>query len=412
MIITVQGNAEKHFRIYYEYDNDSIPLGQGGMGIVYEGTCHKVDNPSEFVEVAIKKVTTSDPDLIERAKREASIQLNHPNLVRMYGFIPNLEIDPYTRNERTNYYVAMERLTGINLDAVLNGMITDKRGQVMTKARQLQVLLASDRCGFVKTVMLPILAGVQALHDAGYIHRDIDPSNVMIMEDGSLKLIDFGIAKKVSSLGSNSHLTQTGAIIGKPEYAAPELITGDVKLHNVTTDIYSLGIMMFQFYTGYLPFVGDRNQIMKAQMKDPIPVKDIDHKGIRSIIKKATQKNQAKRYQRVADMIADLEKISDTRNVFTFEDEEAASLSNSPFDENLVAPSGQIPSVSVKLQEPVVPQEPVSPQSFIIPEQVQDSGNDLEESTPLPEWLLPALVVSGLLIGCVCGILFPLGQYL
>ena len=253
MRIKIQGPAEQRFRIFYAYDNDSIPLGQGGMGVVYEGTCHRMDNPAEYLQVAIKKVTTSDPDLIERAKREASIQLDHPNLIRMYGFIPNLETDPYTRTQRTNYYVAMERLVGINLDTVLNGIYVDKKGRIMGKARQLYQLYSTDRSGFVKTVMLPILSGVQALHEAGFIHRDIDPSNVMVTESGDIKLIDFGIAKRFNSLGSNVHLTQAGSIIGKPEYAAPELITGDVQAHNVTTDIYALGIMLFQFYTGYLP---------------------------------------------------------------------------------------------------------------------------------------------------------------
>ena len=91
MIVRVQGEAEIQNHIYYEYDSESVPLGQGGMGIVYQGYCFNEDNPEEYVPVAIKSIQNPTRDLVDRAMREASIQIDHPNLLRMYGFIPNME---------------------------------------------------------------------------------------------------------------------------------------------------------------------------------------------------------------------------------------------------------------------------------------------------------------------------------
>lgn len=313
MEIRIQGASEAQNGIYYSYDNQSVPLGQGGMGVVYEGYCFREGNTEEYVPVAIKLVTNTSADLIERARREASIQIDHPNLLRMWGFIPNMEPDPVTGAWVTRNYVVMERLVGVDLYNLLEGSTIDKSGRNIDYAVRLRQLFVNDRLGFVKEVMGCVMRGIDALHRSGYIHRDIDPSNVMITADGAIKLIDFGIAKTFSSLNETGHkLTQTGAIIGKVDYAAPEIVTGDVMHHNVTTDIYALGVLLYQVYTGALPFSGSDSEIMQMQLNTALPVSNIDDPSIRRIVAKATQKNQKLRYQSVTEMMGDFESISGT----------------------------------------------------------------------------------------------------
>ena len=313
MIIRVQGASEAQNGFYYEYDNESHPLGQGGMGIVYEGYCFRNDNRNEYIPVAIKKITNTTPDLIERAMREASIQIDHPNLLRMWGFIPNQELDPYTNSYRTQYYVVMDRLVGVDLFSLMKGLTIDKSGYNVEYAQSLYNLFISDRLEFVKVVMTGAMEAISTLHGAGYIHRDIDPSNVMITGNREIKLIDFGISKTFSSLYDTGHkLTQTGAIIGKADYAAPEIVTGDIQHHNMTTDIYALGVMLYQLCTGSLPFAGTDLEIMQSHLTQTLPLKNVAWPSLRKVIERATQKKQSARYQSVDEMKDDFIKAVGT----------------------------------------------------------------------------------------------------
>lgn len=307
MIIRVQGAAEVQYGIYYEYDNESLELGKGGMGVVYEGACFRVGNPNEYIPVAIKLITNPIQDFVERAMREASIQIDHPNILRMWGFIPNIEWDAYNSKNQTRYYVVMDRLYGVDLHSLMKGLTIDKSGYNIEYAKELYDLFINDRFQFVRKVMLEVFAAISTLHKAGHVHRDIDPSNVMVTNEGVLKLIDFGISKTVNSGNEQGHkLTNPGAIIGKLDYAAPEIIRGEVDRHNFTTDIYALGIMMYELYTGSLPFGGSDHEIMTAQLEKPIPVKNINNPKIKRIVEKATQKKQSDRYQSIEEMITDL----------------------------------------------------------------------------------------------------------
>lgn len=310
MIVRIQGASEYQNGIYYEYDNESQPLGQGGMGIVYEGRCFRVSNPDEYIPVAIKLITNNSPELIERAMKEAEVQVDHPNLLRMWGFIPNMERNGYGNDYITRYYVVMDRLLGVDMYSIISGNCQDLYGNTIGYAQQLYHMYQSDRLAFVKTVMLETIRGLEKLHEMGYIHRDVDPSNIMVTNEGQIKLIDFGICKRVGANTVAEHsLTQAGAIIGKLDYAAPELILGDVNNHNVTTDVYALGILLYQLYTGTLPFTGTNNDIMQAQLKDDVPVKNVDDTRLRKIIAKATQKQQHMRYQSVVEMMMDLDSV-------------------------------------------------------------------------------------------------------
>ena len=300
-IVKLQGQYEKQKGIYYEYDAHSTPLGEGGMGIVYYGHCVE-EKTGNSKEVAIKALHPNLPqEVYTRAEREASIRIKHDNLVEMLGFISVLETN-HLAESTYHYYVISEYLNGIELSDLLVGRFDGIKNDNGEFARDLYYKYAKDREATSLYIIRNILSGVLALHDKGYIHRDIDPGNIMVTSDGSIKLIDFGIAKKLNSLGTNDKLmTATGIFIGKAEYASPELVLGDVKNQNCTTDIYALGILFYRLLVGRLPFDGTQYEVLECQKKKKVPVKHIKNKEFAKIVRKATEKLQNRRYSSIAE---------------------------------------------------------------------------------------------------------------
>lgn len=288
--------------VYYEFDPNTLPLGEGGMGRVFRGL--QIDRRSRLTrDVAIKMMFDDLPDhVIERARREASIRIVNENILEMIDFVEVHERDAYGKVTATHYHVVSEFLDGVNLDELLLGKTANRNGVTNQTAAWYYSEYLNNRAGFVGKVFRNILSGIMALHDAGYIHRDIDPSNIMITSDGKIKLIDFGIAREVNAVGLERHLTNTGQFIGKPYYAAPELVLGDLAHQDYRTDIYALGIMLFQLTTGHLPFDGAMHEVCDRQLHDKLPLSEVKDKGIRKIIAKATDKKQDKRYQTAAEM--------------------------------------------------------------------------------------------------------------
>lgn len=305
-VVTIQGELNRQQGIYYQYDRHSLPLGEGGMGRIFQG--FRVDQYSgNRMYVAIKEINEDiarDPQIVERAQREASIQIEHDNLLRMYDFVANVEYLPLHDTNILRYYMVMERLVGVNLDQMLTGVSNDKSGLQIPLAQELYAQYTEAREVAVCRIMKSILSGVMALHDNGYIHRDIDPSNIMITIDGKIKLIDFGVCKHVNSSVPEKQLTSAGSFLGKVDYAAPELAYGDINNQNSTTDIYALGVLMYQLLVGKLPFTGSKQDILKQQVSSKLPLKNITHKGLRKVVEKATEKKQDKRYISAAEMIA------------------------------------------------------------------------------------------------------------
>ena len=310
-VIKLQGDLEKRIGIYYEYDAESAPLGEGGMGRVFKGF-RVVERTGERTPVAIKAIYDNIPErVVERARRESSIQLDNDNLIRMYGFVETTSNVNGTGKNTVHYHVIMELLVGVTLENVINGVTSDHTGMQIPFAAEIHSQYIQNRYATVVRIMKPILSGLMALHDNGFIHRDIDPSNIMLTIDGKIKLIDFGICKQIVSLGSlDKALTATGVFMGKVNYAAPELVLGDVKSQNYTTDIYALGVLLFQLCTGHLPFSGTDQEILSANLRKPIPLREIQRNDYKRIIKKATEKEQTKRYASVAELRVDLERVS------------------------------------------------------------------------------------------------------
>ena len=311
--IRLQGEAEKKKGIYYELDSSDKPIGIGGMGQVFKGTCIN-EHTGASKPVAIKFMYDDLPaQAIERARREASVQLRNDNLIEMLGFIEQKSTNALGE-PIMHYHVVSELLTGVSLADLLDGKTTDRDGNTVEFATKMRQLFEKDSEHFAKKIVISVLSGVMALHDAGYIHRDIDPTNIMLTNDGHIKLIDFGIAKQMNLLTTGDRgLTVGGVFMGKPEYAAPELILGDIKQHNQTPDIYSIGILLYQCITGHTPFGGVRHEIMEKQLKSKMPVGVIKNKGLRKIIAKACEKKQEQRYQTSAQMRVALESVEEIK---------------------------------------------------------------------------------------------------
>lgn len=306
--IRLQGETEKRNNIYFEVDTSEPPIGEGGMGKVMKGICvntvTKVTRP-----VAIKFLYDDLPmHAIERARREASIQLRNDNLIEMLGFV---EVETGSGNNiHKHYHVVSELLHGISLSDIFEGKSTDKDGHDIPFAQKLLREYQTDPSHFAKCIVMNVLSGLVALHDAGYIHRDIDPSNIMITEDGHIKLIDFGIAKQVNKLTTNDRgLTTAGSFMGKAEYAAPELAMGDLKHQDQTTDIYAMGILLYQCIVGHVPFEGPSHVVLEKQLKKKIPLSLVKDRGLRKIVECATDKNQAVRYQTASQMRVAIENL-------------------------------------------------------------------------------------------------------
>lgn len=309
--ITLQGEKEKKQGIRYEFDTDAQLLGEGGMGKVFRGR-QVTEATGQIRDVAIKFLYSDLPEqMIERARREAELRIKSDSLVEMMGFF---EMDDTMPNGQTvkRYHVVSELLTGVTVEDLMHGKTTDAAGNEVPFAQKLYKDYINDPYYFAIYVVKNVLAGLMALHDAGYIHRDIDPTNIMITADEHIKLIDFGIAKQLKQLNSyDKALTSTGQFIGKAAYAAPEMVLGDIKSQCQSTDTYSVGILLFLCLVGHLPFEGSDSEVLVKQMRENVPLGNIRQTAMRKVIAKATSKKQAERYASAAEFRAALEKIAD-----------------------------------------------------------------------------------------------------
>ena len=251
-------------------------IGEGGMANVYLAQDTILDR-----KVAIKVLRgdlANDEKFIRRFQREAlsASSLSHPNIVEMYD----------VGEDSGNHYIVMEYIEGKTVKQLLK-----KRGN-------LTVSEAVD-------IMLQLTDGISHAHDSYIIHRDLKPQNLMIQEDGQIKITDFGIAMALNS----TQLTQTNSVMGSVHYLPPEQASG--KGSTIKCDIYSMGILFYELLTGVLPFKGDNAvEIALKHMKDPIPSVRKQNsnipQSIENIILKSTAKNPKNRYNDVKEMYRDL----------------------------------------------------------------------------------------------------------
>ena len=251
-------------------------IGEGGMANVYLAYDTILDR-----RVAIKVLRgdlSNDEKFVRRFQREAlsASSLSHPNIVEMYDVGVDNGI----------YYIVMEYIEGVTLK------------QLIKKRGALTLSEAID-------IMLQITDGISQAHDSYIIHRDLKPQNIMIKEDGTIKITDFGIAMALNS----TQLTQTNSVMGSVHYLPPEQASG--KGSTIRSDIYSMGILFYEILTGSLPFKGENAvEIALKQMRDEIPSVRKKNpaipQSVENVIIKATAKNPKNRYSDSKEMHADL----------------------------------------------------------------------------------------------------------
>ena len=244
-------------------------IADGGMGVVYLG--EQVETGQKVAIKVIYRELAQDERNIERARREAAINVKHPNLIRMLDFIEKDGI----------YHIISEYLEGQNLEEFIK-----QNPKISTE--------------YAVRVINDVLNGLEALHalNPPVIHRDIKPSNIFLCYDGTVKLMDFGIARITG--GERKSLTGLGTVVGSPHYSPPEQVRGEIDKINKTTDIYALGITFYELLTGNPPFDATNEfDILKKQVDEPLPENPSIPANIFEVIKKATNKEQDDRYASV-----------------------------------------------------------------------------------------------------------------
>lgn len=256
-------------------------IGEGGMANVY--LAHDIILDRMVAVKILRGDLADDEKFVRRFQREAiaASSLTHPNIVGMYD----------VGEDNGDYFIVMEYINGKTLKSLIK-----KRGALTLPE--------------VMDIMIQLLDGVKCAHDSYIIHRDIKPQNVLILDDGTVKITDFGIATALN----NNELTQTNSVMGSVHYLPPEQANG--KNSTVKSDIYSIGILMYELLTGKLPFKGDNAvEIAIKQMREEIPsvclINPEIPQSVENIILKACAKNPKNRYDSAAEMQDDLKTALD-----------------------------------------------------------------------------------------------------
>ena len=249
-------------------------IGTGGMAEVFKGKDHKLNR---YVAVKVLKEEFRDNDgFVKKFKEEAQAAagLAHPNIVNVYD----------VGDENGIYYIVMELVEGITLKNYI-----ERKGRLTIKE--------------ATSIAIQVSAGLEVAHNNHIVHRDIKPQNIIISREGKVKVTDFGIAKATTSQ------TTTSSAMGSVHYASPEQARGGYVDHR--SDIYSLGIVMYEMVTGRVPFDGETAvtvavKHLQEQMVPPSKYCPEIPYSLEQIIKKCTEKSPDRRYQDIGDLMADL----------------------------------------------------------------------------------------------------------
>ena len=255
----------------------SEQIGVGGFGAVYRGR-----DPFIKRTVAIKTCSINDEEIKSRFFREAELagNLHHRHITTIYDFGVENGIP----------YIVQEFLTGEDLDKQI------KRADVTPVVRKVEILMA-------------VAEGLHYAHEAQIIHRDIKPANIRILEDGTVKIMDFGIAK---SLETESNLTQTGITLGTSAYLAPEQIRGEPV--DRRTDIFALGVVAYELFTYRKPFRGEHlsTVLYRILNEQPEAIESIAPEvppALIAVTRRALEKSPDKRYASMQDLLRDLHAV-------------------------------------------------------------------------------------------------------
>lgn len=254
-------------------------IGIGGMANVYKAF-DIVDQKDVAIKI-LKEEFLGNEEFVKRFRNEskAVATLSHPNIVRIFDVNFGDRIQ----------YIVMEYIDGITLKEFIE---------------KSTVLSWKDTVHFT----VQILRALQHAHDKGIVHRDIKPQNIMLLEDGTIKVMDFGIAR----FARDEHKATTDKAIGSVHYISPEQASGEPT--DEKSDLYSVGVMMYEMLTGKLPFDGETPEqvaVMQMQAIAPAPrtINEEIPEGLEEIIVRAMQKDPGKRYQSAAEMLRDIDEF-------------------------------------------------------------------------------------------------------
>jgi predicted Ser/Thr protein kinase len=252
-------------------------LGRGAMGVVYKALDPTIGRTVALKTMRLDVHGLDAQEMVRRFQNEARAAgvLNHPNIVTIYD----------AGEQDGIFYIAMEFIEGTTLHELLAEKHVLPTDEVVQISRQ-------------------ICRGLDYAHSNGIVHRDVKPANIMLMPNGTVKIMDFGIAK------TGGQVTNTGQVLGTPNYMAPEQVKG--RPLDGRSDIFSLGVILYEMLTGEKPFVGQNvtTIIYKIVNENPITPRDLDvtvHPGLSAIVSKALAKVPDDRYQSGAELIRDLE---------------------------------------------------------------------------------------------------------
>lgn len=271
-------------------------IGSGGMANVYKALCHRL-NRYDAVKI-MRDETAANTELRRRfrAESQAVAMLSHPNIVSVYDVSHSDDVE----------YIVMELIDGITLKQYL------QKKSVLDPSEVLDFIIQTAKA-------------LEHAHSKGIIHRDIKPQNIMLLKDGMIKVADFGIASLENTIEENN-----GETVGSVHYIAPEQARGEAP--DARSDIYSLGIVMYEMLTGKLPYVGnsDVEVAVKHMNTDPVTPRDIVPsipEELERICLKAMNSNIDERYQSASEMLADLEEYkSQSLAAHVLEDSEAVLI--------------------------------------------------------------------------------------
>lgn len=349
-------------------------VGSGGMSDVYKGKDHKLNR---FVAIKVlKKEFSNDKNFVTKFRIEAqsAAGLAHPNIVNVYD----------VGEEDGIHYIVMELVEGITLKNYIQ-----KKGKLSVKE--------------AISIAIQMSMGIEAAHNNHIIHRDIKPQNIIISRDGKVKVTDFGIARAVSSNTISSN------VMGSVHYTSPEQARGGYS--DEKSDIYSLGITIYEMLTGRVPFDGDNTvaiaiQHIQDEMKSPRMYSPEVSISLEQIVFKCTQKRADRRYENMAQVIVDLKKslVNPEEDFVKIVPEENNGKTIMISDDERVKIKSETGKVSsdVRRSAPIVDDEEDDEDELYDNDSEDEEDEESEDMNPTLEKIMNVLgIIAAVIIACM-----------